>query len=156
MKRWPRNVAKVLGSTLALATAVSLVSWWLVPPVIDDGSQTAISLRIEDRQGQALLRQVGVDEQWREPIVLESIAICHCRHGGGRRTVPDALGRRPHRHHACRFQIRHAEVVWASTLTMQVCKMLDPAPDLRTKWIEAIRALKYERDHQRMKYLNSG
>ena len=76
MKRWFRYIARVLGITLALGTVAFLVSWWRVPPVVDDGSQTATSLRIEDRQGQALLRQVGVDEQWREPIALESMG-CH-------------------------------------------------------------------------------
>ena len=76
MKRWFWYIARVLGITFALATVAFLVSWWRVPPVVDDGSQTAISLRIEDRQGQALLRQVGVDEQWREPIALESMG-CH-------------------------------------------------------------------------------
>ena len=93
MNRWFRHISKVLGSTRFSHRGIprQLVA---VPPVVDDGSQTAIGLRIEDRQGQALLRQVGVDEQWREPISLES----HGAHlpvavdGGGRRTVPDALG----------------------------------------------------------------
>ena len=154
MKRWFWYIARVLGSTLALATVAFLVSWWRVPPVVDDGSQTAISLRIEDRQGQALLRQVGVDEQWREPIALESMG-CHLP--AAVMAVEDErflthLGVDPIATTRAVFQnLRHAEVVsGASTLTMQVCKMLDPAPrTLRTKWIEAIRALKYERDHQK-------
>lgn len=154
MKRWFRYIARVLGSTLALATVAFLVSWWRVPPVVDDGSQTATSLRIEDRQGQALLRQVGVDEQWREPIALESMG-CHLP--AAVMAVEDErflthLGVDPIATTRAVFQnLRHAEVVsGASTLTMQVCKMLDPAPrTLRTKWIEAIRALKYEREHQK-------
>lgn len=158
MKRWPRNVAKVLGSTLALATAVFLVSWWLVPPVIDDGSQTAISLRIEDRQGQPLLRQVGMDDQWREPISLEAMGS-HLP--AAVMAVEDErflthLGVDPIATTRAVFQnLRHAKVVsGASTLTMQVCKMLDPAPrTLRTKWIEAIRALKYEQGHQKNEVL---
>lgn len=154
MNRWFRHIVQVLGSTLALVTAAFLVSWWRVPPVIDDGSQTAISLRIEDREGQALLRQVGVDEQWREPIPLESMGA-HLP--AAVMAVEDErflthLGVDPIATTRAVFQnLRHAEVVsGASTLTMQVCKMLDPAPrTLRTKWIEAIRALKYERDHQK-------
>ena len=154
MNRWFRHIAQVLGSTFALATAAFLVSWWWVPPVVDDGSQTAISLRIEDRQGQVLLRQVGVDEQWREPIALESMGA-HLP--AAVMAVEDErflthLGVDPIATTRAVFQnLRHAEVVsGASTLTMQVCKMLDPAPrTLRTKWIEAIRALKYERDHQK-------
>lgn len=154
MNRWFRHIVQVLGSTLALVTAAFLVSWWRVPPVVDDGSQTAISLRIEDREGQALLRQVGVDEQWREPIPLESMGA-HLP--AAVMAVEDErflthLGVDPIATTRAVFQnLRHAEVVsGASTLTMQVCKMLDPAPrTLRTKWIEAIRALKYERDHQK-------
>ncbi|MEG3584599.1 MAG: penicillin-binding protein 1C [Planctomycetota bacterium] len=154
MKRWLLHIAQVLGSTLALVTAAFLVSWWRVPPIVDDGSQTATSLRIEDREGQALLRQVGADDQWREPISLDAMGA-HLP--AAVMAVEDErflthLGVDPIATTRAVFQnLRHAEVVsGASTLTMQVCKMLDPAPrTLRSKWIEAIRALKYERNHQK-------
>ncbi|MEC8250110.1 MAG: penicillin-binding protein 1C [Planctomycetota bacterium] len=154
MKRWLLHIAQVLGSTLALVTAAFLVSWWRVPPIVDDGSQTATSLRIEDREGQALLRQVGADDQWREPISLDAMGA-HLP--AAVMAVEDErflthLGVDPIATTRAVFQnLRHAEVIsGASTLTMQVCKMLDPAPrTLRSKWIEAIRALKYERNHQK-------
>jgi penicillin-binding protein 1C len=154
MKRWFLHIAQVLGSTLALVTAAFLVSWWRVPPIVDDGSQTATSLRIEDREGQALLRQVGADDQWREPISLDAMGA-HLP--AAVMAVEDErflthLGVDPIATTRAVFQnLRHAEVIsGASTLTMQVCKMLDPAPrTLRSKWIEAIRALKYERNHQK-------
>ncbi len=154
IKRWFRRLATLFGGAATLGCVALIISWWLVPPVVDDGSRTAMSLRIEDRHGQALLRQVGVDDQWREPIPLESMGP-HLP--AAVMAVEDErflthLGVDPIATTRAVFQnLRHAQVIsGASTLTMQVCKMLDPAPrTLRTKWIEAIRALKYEREHQK-------
>ena len=75
MNRWFRHISKVLGSTLALATVAFLVSWWRVPPVVDDGSQTAIVCESRTAKVKLCLRQVGLDEQWREPISLDEQAM---------------------------------------------------------------------------------
>ena len=116
-----------------------------------------------DRQGSVLNRNLGKDEQWRIPVALSSIsprlrqatiAVEDERFYSHHGVDPISVGR------AFMQNLFAAKVVsGASTLDMQLCRMLDPQPRrFNSKMIEAARALraseKLSKDEVLEAYLN--
>ncbi len=110
----------------------------------------APSPRVTSREGLPLLATVGRDDQWRIPVPLAEIDP---------RIVEATIAVEDERFHlhagvdplsilrATAQNARAGEVVsGASTITMQLCRLLHPRPrTLRSKVIETVRALQLER-----------
>ena len=109
-----------------------------------------VSPRVEDRAGRPLLQIVADNDHWRFEVPLEdmspwivraTIAAEDERFGSHHGVDPTAI---------CRAVIQNVDsghvVSGASTLTMQLCRMVDPRPRrLSSKLVESVRALELER-----------
>ena len=150
LRRWARPAATVLLAIAALLLLVIGVVWQRFPVPIERLEQWPTSPVVSDRDGQTLLQLVGTDDQWRLPVPLDKMSPWLIRatvaaederfwsHPG---IDPIALTR------AVGQNLRSGSIVsGASTLTMQLCRMLDDQPrTLSAKIIEATRALQLER-----------
>ena len=116
------------------------------------------SPRVTDSSDSTLLEVVGTDDQWRFPVPLDEVspwliqatlASEDERFDSHRGVDLTAIGR------AILQNIRAGEVhSGASTLTMQLCRMVDDRPrTFATKIIEASRALAVEREWPKSKIL---
>jgi len=109
-----------------------------------------VSPRVTDRGGRPLLTLASADGEWRRPVPLDrvspwlvsaTLAVEDSRFRSHAGVDPFATAR------AALQNLASGRVVsGASTLTMQVCRMLDPRPrTLFAKALEAVRALRLER-----------
>ena len=112
-------------------------------------NQWSVSPVVTDRSGHTLLRIVGSDDQWRQPVPLDEISPWMVQatiavederfrlHPG---VDPIAIVR------ATGQNILNRDIVsGASTITMQVCRMMDKRPrTVKAKTVEAFRALQLE------------
>ncbi|KAA3614513.1 MAG: penicillin-binding protein 1C [Planctomycetota bacterium] len=136
--------------TAVVAAAVIGICWQIYPFPEDLLEAPPSSPLVFDRHGRVLAARVARDEQWRLPIALDQI---HPHLVEATLAVEDS---RFHQHpgvdslavmRAFGHNLIAGEIVsGASTLTMQVCKMLDPSRrTLSTKLKESLRALQLER-----------
>ncbi len=149
-RRWIKRLAIVTAATLATTLAAGAVLWQMSPFPLERLRDWPASPRITDRSGQTMLERVGADGQWRIPVKLADISphvvaatiavedrrfYSHC--GVDAAAVLRAVGQNVQRLRT------HSG---ASTLTMQVCRMMDDRPrTFAAKAIESFRALQLER-----------
>lgn len=150
-------VAVVLSTCGVLFAAAA---WVLSPFPLKRLERWPASPLVTDRNGREMLRVVGDDEQWRFVVPLErisprliqaTIAVEDERflmHGGiDPLAVLRAVGQ-----NASGFRV----VSGASTLTMQICRMLDDRPrTFAAKTIEALRALQLESIYPKRRILET-
>ena len=149
-KRLRRWILGAAGSLVALASFVFALLWFCFPFPAERLDSQSASPQVTDRSGRVLLQVVSDDDQWRFPVSLEEVSPWLVKatiaaederfysHGGvdlvaaGRASLQNLQSQRV--------------VSGASTLTMQLCRMLDPRPrSLTAKLIESTRALQAER-----------
>lgn len=153
-RRWLRRA--VLTSVIAGlgATAIVVIAWFVSPFPIQLLSEWPTSPRVTDRHGEVLIATVGRDDQWRQPVPLSemgewlpvaTIAVEDERFRAHPGVDPLAITR------AVGQNLAHRRVVsGASTLTMQLCRMMydrrrpDRPRSLINKAVEAFRALQLE------------
>ncbi len=136
-------------SVVALVTAFALV-WHLCPFPAERLRQWSTSPAVLDAKGRPMFSIVGSDEQWRRPVGLADVSpwliqatvavederfYRHCGVDGV--AVVRAIGQ----------NVSAARIVsGASTLDMQICRMMDNRPrTCRAKIVEAFRSLQLNR-----------
>lgn len=137
---------KAVGIMTIVCVGMLILTWWLFPFPIERLDKWPVSPTVLDSHGRSLLSIVGSDEQWRYPIRLDqmspwlkraTIAVedeHFYRHIG---VDPIAVIRAAGQNIAAR-----RIVSGASTLNMQLCRMMDDRPrTLKAKMIESFRAL---------------
>lgn len=150
-KRLRRWVLGVTGSLVALASVVFVVLWFCYPFPAERLDSLPASPRVTDRTGRVLLQVVGEDDHWRFPVSLNDVSPWLIK------ATIAAEDERFYSHDGVdlvaigRASLQNLEsqrvVSGASTLTMQLCRMLDPQPrSLTAKLIESTRALHAERE----------
>ncbi len=153
----PKRIKKILKRVLWLTTgltigllALLIMLWQSFPFPLDRLENWPVNPCVTDHGDIPYFSIVGSDQQWRQPIGLDemgdwlvqaSIAIedkRFYRHNG-----VDALAIM----RAVTQNLAHRKIVsGASTLTMQVCRMMDDRPrTISAKAIEAFRALQLEK-----------
>ena len=149
--RWVRRIlfaGFVTGCFLLIAL---VVAWFVFPFPSGQLDRWMPSPRVVDRHGQPLLQLVGSDDQWRLPITLNdmspwliqaTIAVEDERFRSHVGIDPIAVLR------AVGQNLGSGRAVsGASTLSMQVCRMMNDQPRTwRAKIIESFRALQLERE----------
>lgn len=148
-RRWRKRVAITSGVCVLLMCASVAVVWKTFPFPIDRLQRWPTSPQATDWTGQPILAVVGKDGQWRRPVALGEISpwMIHATIA-----VEDE---RFYRHYGvdCLAIVRAiGQNVWsmrtvsgASTITMQVCRMMDDRPrTFPAKVIETFRALQLE------------
>ncbi|HOW72346.1 MAG TPA: penicillin-binding protein 1C [Phycisphaerae bacterium] len=158
-----RRLKRFLMAAAVLSTCGVLLmaaGWLLSPFPVKRLERWPASPLVTDRHGREMLRVVGDDEQWRFVVPLErispqliqaTIAVEDERfllHGG---IDPPAVLR------AIGQNLGSLRVVsGASTLTMQICRMLDDRPrTFAAKMIEALRALQLESIYSKQQILQT-
>lgn len=149
LARWCKRIA-LFGLLLMAACVIAFaVCWSLFPFPEDRLDQWQRSPVVTDRDGGVMLEITGPDGQWQRGVALQdispflrdaTIAVEDARfysHGG---VDTLAVGR------AAWQNLTHGGVVsGASTLTMQVCRMMEDRPrTLSAKAVESFRALQLE------------
>ncbi|MEM9416190.1 MAG: penicillin-binding protein 1C [Planctomycetota bacterium] len=161
--RWFRRVSLGSIALMVLALVAFAFCWARYPFPVERLERWGESPLVTDRAGGVLIERVGASGQWRRAVALEemspflldaTIAVEDARfytHGG---VDTRAAGR------ALWQNTTNGEVIsGASTLTMQVCRMVDDRPrTLQAKAIESFRALQleqlYSKDEILALYLN--
>lgn len=148
--RWlKRSIAAMGVLSIAGIITFALLSWCFPFPV-ERLSRWPQSARVLDRDGRAMIQLVGGDDQWRIGVSLDemspwlaaaTIAVEDERFRSHPGVDPLAIVR------AAGSNVMSGRVVsGASTLSMQVCRMIDDQPRTwRAKLIESFRALQLER-----------
>lgn len=142
--------AAALGAVMGLFVIGFTACWFLFPFPYDRLNRWPASPVVYDRNGRVMLSLVGRDDQWRQPVPLErispwlrqaTIAVEDARFRSHFGIDPLAVAR------AIGQNLRHGRVVsGASTLTMQLARMMDDRPRTwRAKLVESFRALQLER-----------
>ncbi len=150
LERWIRRLGRTTLVSLLAALGGFAVADALYPFPQELLERRPVSPEVLDRHGRMLFTRTASDEQWRRPIPLEetgswlakaTIAVEDRRFREHRGVDPLAAGR------AVGQLVSSGRVVsGASTITMQVCRMMEPrSRTLTTKAIEAFRALQLER-----------
>ena len=144
---------------LTTSTAAIVVAFQIVFPFpIEKLEQWPTSPRVEDRTGRPLLQLVGDDGQWRFPIPLDEMSPWIMQ------ATIAAEDERFHEHsgvdttallRAVLQNLYAAEVVsGASTISMQLCRMVDDRPrTITAKLIETSRAIQIERRYSKSEIL---
>ncbi len=136
---------------MVLLCAITFALLWVLYPFPQEKlEQWSSSPAVLDVEGRTMLRLVGSDEQWRQPVSISdmspwltkaTIAVEDSRFYRHRGVDGIAVMR------AMGQNLSSGRVVsGASTLTMQICRMIDDRP--RTLWakaVESFRALQLER-----------
>ncbi|MBI9018171.1 MAG: penicillin-binding protein 1C [Phycisphaerae bacterium] len=163
-RRKLKRVAKWLLLFNVLMMVCFGVCWYYFPFPVENLEGMANSIELRDCNGRLLFEHVGSDDQWRRPVELAEMSAWLIKatvasederfyvHGG---VDPVAIVR------AVGQNIRQLRIVsGASTLDMQLCKMVEPKRrNLKTKICEAFRALQlnqlYSKDEIMKFYLNA-
>lgn len=148
------RVLRCLAKAAAVLTAVGAVAlaltWRLCPFPIERLRQWSASPVVLDAKGRPLLSVVGPDDQWRYPVSLAEVSPWLIQ-------ATIAVEDQRFRDHpgvdawailrAAGQNLRAGRIVsGASTLDMQVCRMMDNRPrTFRAKAIEAFRAMQLNR-----------
>ena len=135
---------------IAVATVFAFAIAWVAFPFPLGRLDRPVSPIVTDRDGGPLLQLVASDDQWRMPLELEDISpwLVSATIAAEDKRFYDHLGVDPLAVlRAAGQNLRARSVVsGASTLTMQICRMMDSRP--RTLWAkiaESFRALQLER-----------
>lgn len=147
--RRKRSLIRGLAAVAGLAAGF-VAAWHVWPFPIERLESWPASPVVTDRTGRVLLSVVGTDEQWRFPVEVQQISPWVVR------ATIAAEDERFERHpgvdpwavlRAMGQNVRAGRTVsGASTITMQVCRMMDDrSRTWRAKTIEAFRALQLER-----------
>jgi penicillin-binding protein 1C len=158
LRRTVRRCVLCLTALAGSAASIVLIVQLVFPFPVQTLERWPASPRVEDRTGRPLLQLVGKDEQWRFPIPLDEMSPWIVQatiaaederfyeHSGVDTT---ALLR------AVLQNLQAADVVsGASTITMQLCRMVDDRPrTLTAKLIETSRALNIERRFSKLEIL---
>lgn len=150
LKRVLRRVALGISAAGVLCAVVFWLLWTTFPFPQEKLQRWPSSPVVLDARGRTMLRVVGADEQWRQPVPISEISPWLAR---ATIAVEDS---RFYRHRgvdvaavvrAIGQNLLSRQVVsGASTLTMQICRMMDDRPrTLRAKAVESFRALQLER-----------
>lgn len=159
--RLRRNFRRCVISLILLVTsaaAIVVVFQIVFPFPIEKLEQWPTSPRVEDRTGRPLLQLVGDDGQWRFPIPLDEMSPWIMQ------ATIAAEDERFHEHsgvdttallRAVLQNLYAAEVVsGASTISMQLCRMVDDRPrTITAKLIETFRAIQIERRYSKSEIL---
>jgi len=148
-KRLKRRVLLIAGTGFGLCLILLTTLWYAFPFPMERLDQLAVSPRVTDHTGRVLLTLVGPDDHWRNPVSLTeispwlrqaTIAAEDARFDSHCGVDPLAVSR------ALLQNLKSRQVVsGASTLTMQLCRMLDQRPrTLTSKLIESVRAVQVE------------
>lgn len=149
-RRWLKRLGIAAAATGLLACALVTILWHLYPFPVAKLERWPASPVVCDREGTELLALVGRDEQWRRPVPLSrmspwliqaTLAVEDERFfshpGVDVLAVLRAAGQNT-------WGLRR--VSGASTLTMQICRMMDNRPrKASAKVVEAFRSLQLER-----------
>lgn len=150
IRRWLVLAAKTVALLSVVAFAAVAILAAVLPFPIERLERWPQSPCVTDRHGRVLLQVVGADGQWRRPVPLAAmspwlvqatIAVEDERFRSHCGVDPIAVGR------AVLQNVAAGGVVsGASTLTMQICRMLDDRPrTLSAKLVETFRAVQLER-----------
>jgi penicillin-binding protein 1C len=150
IKRGLKLLAFVLGGLALLLALVVTFVWHAFPFPFDKLDNWPASPRVTDRTGQELLQVVGRDDQWRQPVPLDQMSPWIIQ------ATVAAEDERFWSHPGvdliavCRAVVQNLSAgrtaSGASTLTMQVCRMVDDRPrTVSAKLIESCRALQLSR-----------
>lgn len=146
---WLRRACLAVMAASALLVIVVAAAWVLFPFPAHRLEQWPVSPRVLDRHGMPLLQLVGSDDQWRMAVGLDeispwlieaTIAVEDERFRSHVGVDPIAVMR------AAGQNLGSGRVVsGASTLSMQVCRMMSDQPRTwRAKIVESFRALQLE------------
>lgn len=165
-----RRIVGVLFMSASVSIATFAIAWWCCPFPMDRLEHWPVSPVVMDRTGSEMLSVVGSDEQWRFPVTLDcisprliqaTIAVEDERFYSHRGVDPLAMLR------AVGQNVLHLRTVsGASTLTMQVCRMMYDSPrwtsaepararTWRAKIVESFRALQLERCETKSRILET-
>ncbi|MHC4249450.1 MAG: penicillin-binding protein 1C [Planctomycetota bacterium] len=150
MARWATRCGACLAAATAIGLAALAILMWAFPFPRERLDRWPASPVVTDRHGRPLVALVGRDDHWRFPIALDdaspwlvaaTVAVEDKRFHGHRGVDALAVARA-----AWQNLVSRRVVSGASTLTMQVCRMMDDRP--RTLWakaVESFRAIELER-----------
>jgi penicillin-binding protein 1C len=149
-KLWCRRIGLAALGVSAASYCVFCLIWQAFPFPLDRFENQPASPVVRDRTGQRILALVNADGQWRQPVALDEISPWLIQ---ATLVAEDA---RFHQHQGVDFQamirataqnITHRTVVsGASTLTMQLCRQLEPRPrTVSAKMWQMLRAWQLER-----------
>lgn len=153
VRRWVRHWRKLVfisAMTLAVPILTLAICWHLFPFPWDKLKPQSVGVQVTDRSGRLMLERVAADDQRRHPVSLEQISPWLLQaviavederfesHGGvDLFAVVRAVGQN---------LWAGRKVSGASTITMQLCKMIDERPRTwNAKLLEGLRALQLER-----------
>ncbi len=149
LARIARWAAMLCGACTIGLGAVVLFIWHMFPVPMQTLADWPTSPVVTDRNGNTLARQVGRDDQWRLPVplaqmspnlVLATVAAEDARFWQHRGIDPVAVLRAMHQN-----ATQRRVVSGASTLSMQICRMLDDRPrTLFSKLVDGVRAVQVE------------
>jgi penicillin-binding protein 1C len=159
-RRWRRGLLWGCASLFTTLLGAAVVCWVLFPFPLDRLDRWPVSPVVYDRNGRVLLSLVNDDDQWRRPVPLARISPWltqatiavederfYLHPGVDPLAVARAIGQ----------DIRHRRIVsGASTLTMQIARMMDDRPrSWSAKIVEAFRALQLERRREKSSILET-
>lgn len=160
IRRWARRLVQGALVVTGLGVAALIVAWNALPFPADRLERWPASPIVTDSAGRPLLARVSSDDQWCMPVALDevspwlvqaTVAVEDERffsHGG---VDPIAVARAAGQNAAA-----GRTVSGASTLTMQICRMIDDRPrTLRAKAVEAVHALQLEQMHDKRRILET-
>lgn len=148
-----------IGAAALILPAVTFIAcWWMFPFPLEKLDPPSNSIVVTDRSGHVMLELAGVDGQRRRPVALDSmspwllkaiVAIEDERFDSHRGVDVCAILRATGQNLQARRQVSGA-----STITMQLCKMIDERPRTwRAKLIESFRALQLEQQRTKKQIL---
>lgn len=150
VRKWAKRSLLIACALMMLVAGALLVVWHRSPFPLERLEQWGESSVIRDSGGATLLASVGPGDQWRLPVRLDqmspwlvkaTIAVEDERFREHRGVDPIAVCRA-----VCDNLSKGRRVSGASTLTMQICRMMDDRErTYAAKAIESFRALQLER-----------
>ena len=149
LRRWCKRIMIGAGFAVVMGVLLFAILWFAFPFPAHRLNQWPVSPLVTDREGQTLLRLVAADDQLYVPVRIDdvsdwlvqaTVAVEDERFYSHPGVDVVALGRA-----VLQNVIARDVVSGASTLTMQICKLMDNRPRrLTAKAIEAFRALQLE------------
>jgi len=160
IRRWARRLVRVALAGTALGAIALALAWQALPFPAERLDRWPASPIVTDSTGQPLLARVSTDDQWCMPVTLDdvspwliqaTVAVEDERFFSHRGVDPIAVARA-----AGQNASAGRTVSGASTLTMQVCRMIDDRPrTLQAKAVETVHALQLEQMHDKQHILET-
>lgn len=150
LRRWTKRAGIAAAVATIIGVVVFAIAWRVWPFPVERLDRWGVSPVVMDREGNVLLRLAGPDEQWRSPVPLERVSpwlrqatvAVEDERFWSHRGIDSAAVVRAAGQNTLALRTRSG----ASTLTMQVCRMMDERPRTwRAKVVETFRALQLER-----------